>query len=372
MSQFGSKNSKTKGLHKPGPPFDGPSPGEFRPENEFTDEQLTRVGSQWMSIIDPQTVAPVLITPTGSLQVAEIIRLVGGNFENGALLPALWTAVEVNGGTALQIQGEVVLDTNAQVDASALVESSRRARFVTATYNISHQGVRIEPFDAGPNNVRRWGVYDPSGINGDNGIFFEVINNEIFVVRRRGGVDVAPDGERVSESNFNGGNTFVKDNNIHIYEIIYNAGSILFMQDRKLIHRMFALQTVGFNTTHLPIGHENTNINGGNVQAVLISRGSSIGRSGSENAEPDFFRIIAAGSGTIKDSPGRLHRVVVNGLGIGSANLTLFNSLTPAGPTIASIDLSKLFGTLTYETDFDQGLSFSINGNQLDLTLVFD
>lgn len=373
MSGMGSKNSKTKSLMDPGPPFGSPAPGDFLPAGEFSDIKLTRVGSQWMTLIDPQTVAPMLITPTGSLQVAEIIRLVGGNFENGPFLSHLWTVGEVNGGTALQVQGEAVHSTNAQVNARAFSESARRARFVTATYNVSHQGVRLDPFDAGPNNVRRWGCFDPGGTNGANGVFFEVINNEIFVVRRRGGADVAPDGERVAEVDFNGGNTYVKDNDIHIYEIIYNAGSILFMQDRKLIHRMFAFQTVGFNTTHLCIGHDNENINGGNAQASIISRGSSIGRSGSQNAEPDFFRITGTGTFQIKDSPGRLHRIVINSLGVGTAEMTIFNSLIGAGPDIAIIDLSELRGTVNYETDFDQALTAVVTGaGTIDLTVVFD
>ena len=330
--------------------------------------QLNRTGGIWSTIQDSQTASPLLIAPTGAAQVAELIRLVGGNFVSSQpLLSHIWDIVLANGGTNVTTDGELILSTNTTANGSVIIESVRSARFITATYNISHQGVAI-PSPDNTDVIRRWGAFNPAG-SSINGIFFENNSGNISVVRLKNDV-VA---ETVAESSFNGNNAFVKDGNVHIYEIIYNAGAINFMQDRKLIHRMSAASSAAFGTPHLKIGHKLENINGNIVNNELITRGSSISRIGSSSTIPEPFHITAAGTFFIKNSPGRLHRIIIGDRGVANSEITVFNSTTAADEVIAIIDSGDVAGSLDYAgLEFDIGLTILVDGANVDVTIVYD
>jgi hypothetical protein len=316
---------------------------------------------------DPQTGAPVLISPGGAMNTAEIVRLVGGNFIAGEpLLSHIWDENLINGGTTTTTDGELVLETNTTANGEVRVQSFRRARFITATFNLSHQAVATPDKD-NADVIRRWGVYNPDDAS-KNGIYFENSSGSINIVRIKNDV-VA---ETVALADFNGQDAFVFDDNVHIYEIIYNAGTMFFQQDRKLIHKMQSLDAAAFGTPHLRVGHLVQNINSNTTNNSMITRGSSISRIGAHTAVPDFFTITAVGTFTIKNTPGRLHKINIVDKGIGSSMITAYNSTTGAGEIITTIDSSDVTGSIPFDVEFDTGLTIVTTGGNTGLTVTYD
>jgi hypothetical protein len=205
-------------------------------------------------------------------------------------------------------------------------------------------------------------------------VFLENNSGVIRLVRIRAGAE-----EQVAlESEFNGndvpgtdGVKFVRDENVHIYEMVYNAGSVRLFQDLRLVHTMSYLLSVGYETTHLPIAMELVNINGNTTNNIMRSRGFSCSRIGSESAVPEPFSIILAGSDTIKNSPARLRSVIVTDPGSGSAFIEFFDSPTPGLNRIFGLSSStKIAIPLNFETS--NGLSYTATGTNFEILVIFD
>jgi hypothetical protein len=190
------------------------------------------------------------------------------------------------------------------------------------------------------------------------------------VVRYKGGVEV----ETTAEASFNNTTTnpFIKDDNVHVYEIMYNAGTIFFLQDRKLVHKMASLNSAAYGTPHLRCGHWIYNKNGNTVDNKMVSRGSSIGRLGSRDVAPNFTFIDDNGTYFIKNNPGTLHKIILTDLGTGAATITLYNSTTGSGEIITKLDTNDVIGTLDYDLEFDDGLTIVAAGGNVQFTVVFD
>jgi len=325
-------------------------------------------------ITDAQTGATTVISPSGTQETGELIRLIGGNFESGVLLDHIWTTALTGTGSAASVTGEAVLATGATANSSAMVQTVRRARFVTATFNKTHLAMQMPGFN-NADVIRKFGFYDPvTMIGSGDGVFLENDSGAIRLVRLRAGVEE----QVVLEAAFNGndvpgtdGVKFVRDGDVHIYEMVYNAGSVRLFQDLRLVHTMSYLTSVGYETTHLPIAMELVNINGNTVNNELKSRGFSCSRIGSEAAVPEPFNIIIAGSDTIKNSPARLRSVIVTNPGSGAATIEFFDSPTPGLNRIFGLSTSaKLVVPLNFETS--NGLSFTATGNNFEILIIFD
>lgn len=317
---------------------------------------------------DPETLGFGAISPSGALEIGELIRLVGGNFESGALQSNIWDIDEVNGGTATSVTGEAVLSTNTTADGAASIQSVRRARFITATFNKAHHAIQME----NPTNtdvIRRWGMYDPiNNFASGDGVFWENDSGTYTLKRRKAG-SIA---ETVSEGSFNGTTALVKDGNVHIYEIVYNAGSALFFQDRGLIHRMSFVDAVGYETVHLSLGAECINTNSNTTNNTLKTRGFACSRIGAPSSRPDFFRINTAISGVIKNSPGTLEKIIISNPGQGNPTMTLYNNSAASGEVIIIIDLTIANGGFVFELDFDTGLAFTTTGSGFEILVTFN
>ena len=326
------------------------------------------------TIVDEQTGSLIAVVPSGTLEVGELIRLTGGNFETGALLPNLWQTNFVNGGTGTVVDGELVVSTNTTADGASFIQSVNRARFITATFNRAHLAIQM-PGRLNTDVIRRWGAYDPVTplVSGD-GIFFENASGQIKVVRRRGGAEV----ETVLLEDFNGNKIpgtdiiFVEDGDVHVYEIVYNAGAILFFQDRRLVHRMSSLTSVAYDTVHLALGLEVQNINGNIINNTLKSRGFSISRVGTQTANPDKFLINASGTATLKNSPGTLRSIIILDTGVGGATLEIFDALDNTGTPLFVLDLTAELITLNFGFDFNIGLTYDASGASFEVMVIFD
>lgn len=329
---------------------------------------------------DYETRGRQMVAPSGAVVVGELIRLCGGNFEGGVLLPNLWRTAFTGTGTAPILGGELEAQTGVTANSRSAVQAFQRARFVTATYNIAHLAIQTPGWD-NPNVIRRWGMFDPvqpvaPGLSGD-GVYFENNSGQIFICRMKSGVVV----EQVPEANFNGeiikgdrDGAFIKDDNLKVYEIIYNAGSAFFFQNRKLIHRLTSLDSAAYETVHLGLGLEVKNINGNTTNNIISTRGFSCSRIGSGLGQPNRQLLITSGSGLLKNSPGRLRRIIITKTGTAGADIILYdnNAAGAGGTKIQEIDLTETLIELTFDFDFDLGLSYVATGNGFEVQVVFD
>ena len=159
---------------------------------------------------------------------------------------------------------------------------------------------------------------------------------------------------------------------MHIYELVYNAGSALFFQDRRLVHRMTFVDAVGYETVHLALAAEIMNKDGNTFENELKTRGFSCSRVGTESARPDKFLVTGSGSGTVKNSPGTFRRLIITDTGVGGASITFYDATVAGTNEIISVDLTATLIVLEMGFDFNFGLSFTASGASFELLIVFD
>jgi len=337
--------------------------------NDFRNILATRFGRSGVALFDSQTDSPLLITPSGQLNTGELVRLVGGNFVGGQpLLPHIWNQNFSGSGNNVTLDGELELNTGTTANGASRLSTFRRARFITATFNLAHLAVSTPGF-ANANVLRRWGVFDPiSDSLGNDGVFFENNSGAYSVVRVKNGQEE----DRVSELFFNAPNIFIKNNAVAVYEIYFNAGTIFFFQNRRLIHRMSSLDSAAYNSPHLRAGSIVENLNGNTVNNTLVSRGFATSRIGANSAIPEPFHITGSGIFIIKNTPAKLHRININDKGTGASQITVFNNFTNSGEIIANLDTADVIGSVPYDVELDIGLTVQGVGGSIDATIVFD
>lgn len=319
------------------------------------------------TIIDPQTGAESIVAPNGVLHIAALVRLVGDNFVEGRLLLARqWNLDTVGSGYQQVIDGELQLHTGTTANSEFAIETVRIARFITGTFNLSHQAIALPNVNA-TDVKREWGCYDPAaGTN--NGVLWCNEDGNWSVTRYKNGIAI----ETVSEGSFNGPNTLVKNDNIHIYECMYNAGKIFFLQDRKLIHTMGSPASAAYGTPHLKCGVKIANKNGNTTDNRIVSRGLSIGRLGGAEVIPSTAYFDAGGSYLVKNTPGRLIRIVIGDKGTAAASITLYDGIDNTGTIIAAVDTDEINNDLVYDVEFDNGLFIEISGTGVKMTVVYE
>jgi hypothetical protein len=318
------------------------------------------------SIHNPDTLSPALIAPNGTLNIGDLIRLVGDNFVSGrALLAHIWTESFTGSGSTSTADGELILSTGIVADSAAMVESFNTARFITATFNLTHQAIANIGWD-NVNVDRIWGAIDN---NLTDGVAFRNLGGAISVVRYKNSILV----EEVLEANFNGNESYIKSDDTKIYEIFYNAGTIFFEQNGNLIHKMQSLDAAAFGTPHLNIGHIVKNINGNTTNNEMTTRGSSISRIGSSSAVPRAFIIDSVGTFVIKNTPGKLHNILITDKGAGQATIEVYNNIVAAAPKLVSdIDTSNVQGNLNFNVEFDDALTVVVGGSGVAITITYD
>ena len=318
-------------------------------------------------LYDRETNSEAAISPSGALETAELIRLIGGNFESGTLPAITWATNVTGSGTAIAAIGELMIRTGTIADSTAEVQTVNRAEFTTATLNKAHLAFQMDNF-TNADVIREFGMFDPvTPIFSGDGVFFRNNSGAFSVVRRKGGAEV----EEVTSANFSNvaDNPFVADDLLHVYEIVYNAGSALFFRDRKLLHRMVEISEVAYETTHLTLGARCENINGNIVDNTLETRGFSCSRIGTSTAEPDSITISAASSGLLKNSPGKLVSIILNDTGVGGATLDLYDNVAIAGGPVVSLDLTDSITDLDYGRRLNTGLFFDASGAGFQLII---
>lgn len=321
---------------------------------------LNRMGHQRVDLFDEDTNIGALVLPSYSLATDSRVRIFGDSLVEGSLGAPSWDTTLVGSGV-VGGTGETTLSTGATANSSIVVRSRVVARYLTSS---THQlVVRVRVGDTGTaNNVRRWGAFDAN-----NGYFFELSGTTLSAVTRRGGVDTKTESTSWDRS-------FTLDTNYHNYSIVYFGLGVIFMVDgeRKLLLPDGGTATPRTNSLDFKISFENTNSSGLASNLVLAARSAAIVRFGPSLSRPRFSRINASGVTTLKAGPGALHRVVINQSGVVNSLITIYDNTTNSGTIIAAISPNTNQGSMEYNLDFSNGLTFDASLSPGDVTIVFD
>jgi hypothetical protein len=347
------------------------------PDGVFRNVRTTRFGAVDSSIVDADLGFPVIITPGGSMKVGDQTPLVGAPFGGSAISTNKWVIGIVGSGTQdATWPGEIRVNTGTTANSSVKINSINVARFIPAHYNTTHHAVTIPDGAAyAANNVRRWGAFDANDPN-CNGTWFELDSGTWYIVHCLNGVTT-----RTIQGSWNGAGASSFPTNsttANVYEIEYNAGSIIFRVNGNVIHRETLLTAPYANTIHFPAGFSNVNIGGSTTDVQINLRAAAIFTIGKGFSLPRAFFIAGSTAGTlIKTGPGRLERIIFarNGSAGGNGSISIYDDISAVGASqIGQIEVGG-DGTepITYDVTINNGLFVVITGTgTLSTTITFD
>jgi len=312
---------------------------------------------------DENTDRHVWVSPTSTLSVNQISRLVGTNFDGTTKDTNFWTETVANGGSVVQT-GEIKLQTNTAANGAATYKSNRDARFVVGAA-LSFMGIfKFNDTVTEPDNTRRCGAYDTT-----DGYYFELVNGVFSIGSRSNSVDTI-----VSSGSFNGnlGDTFVL-NPAAYYKLVieWAPNGAFYYINNKLLHK-----SVGGHLTRnlsLPITIENINTNNNATAVIFDCLGVVINRLGPLLTNPTSKYITTAGTYVCKVGGGILHRIVINDPTIGDT-LSLYDDPATAANPIGVVTLGAKATaplTLEYSVPFSNGLTIVAAGTW-DVTAVYE
>ena len=304
------------------------------------------------------------ITPSGEMRTADTYRLCGGIFSSHSTVVDhnFWISSMTGSASATALDSELVLYTGVSANSTGLVESVSLGRYIGAICNYMRAVVRI-PDGGTTNNIRLWGC------NGStSGIFFALSGTTMNIGYKKSGVETF-----IPIGSWNVNNTpFVVTQNRR-YEIYYLNSKFWFLVDGVLKHILQSTTTPLTNTVHFRTYLENRNINGATTDVVLNCPVITINRLGPANTSPKYLNISGAGTTTVKYSPGRFHRVTINGAGTSNSSITIYDSVSAGGTIFATIDTAKALApiALEYGVDFINGLTIVV-ANTVNATIVYE
>jgi hypothetical protein len=304
----------------------------------------------------------VKIAPVGALNTSKLSRLVGIPFAGTTIDSNFWQASAVSGASAVQVGGEMSLNTNAATTgACTYLQSFRFARYIPG----NNQYVRFQ-LDAGSTTgtgtIKRWGAWTSSAIGAYNapqdGCAFTVYNGVLALETFNNG-----SATRIDNGSFNGAyGTIVNapPAGTNLYEIMYTNTSVWFIYNGNYIHKVSATGAPWSSTLTLPVRIEVYNASATAFNTSIKTRSASIHRFGELAAAAMWVSITGNATGSIlKRSAGRLQRVI-NGINAGT--LTFYDGTTTASPIILSMDMQRTLGSTTFDLDFYNGLCYNSAG----------
>ena len=345
------------------------------PDSVYRNVKVTRAGDLTTSIADADLGFNATVTPGGGLKVAEQTHLAGEAFGSSALGATKWNIDLVGSGTQSATgSGELTLDTGTTANSAVEIDSVDVARFIPANYNTTHHAVEL-PDGASyvAFNSRKWGAFNATSAT-CNGAYFEIDGGTWFVGHCLDGVAT-----RVSQTNWNGAGVLVFPNNsvnTNVYEIEYNAGSIIYRVNGSVMHRVNLTATPYANNIHFPVGMSNTNSGGSTTDVSMKLRAAAIYTLGKGKGVDRPYYISGTTTGlAIKSSPGHLGKITIarNGAGGGDATISVYDALS-ATNQIGRIAIDQdITITVDYDLTFNVGLYLVISGaGTLGTTVTFD
>jgi hypothetical protein len=345
------------------------------PDAVYRNVKVTRAGDIQASIADADLGFNVIVTPGGGLKVAEQTHLAGEAFGSVALNTTKWNIDLVGSGTQSATgNGELTMDTGTTANSAVEIESVDVARFIPANFNTTHHAVEIpDGASYATNNSRKWGAFNATSAT-CNGAYFELDSGTWYVAHC-----LAGSATRVAKASWNGAGILdFPDNavNTNVYEIEYNAGSIIFRVNGSVMHRVNLTATPYANNINFPVGMSNTNSGGSTTDVSMKLRAGAIYTLGKgTGVDRPFYQSGTTAGVLIKSGPGHLGKVVVarNGAGGGDATVSLYDALS-ATTQIGRIALDTDVTTeIDYDLTFNVGLYVVITGNgTLGTTITFD
>ena len=315
-------------------------------------------------------------TPNGEKRTAEPVRLVGTGFDGTTVDTNFWTATvdaTAGPGSVTQASGALTLNSGTANSSFSTLRSFRRARYVAGTPMRYRSQTQLG--DTGiAGNVRRWGVgYGASMPTITNGAWFQLSGTTFSVVTM-----LATTPSTVTSFNGAYGTSFVLDTNVHTFEIYYNTNKVYFLIDGKLLHTVSASAASwsAFSTLYAYADNVNTT----NTVAKTISfRTLVVYRLGKLETATIYKNFSTAQTGTVlKQSSGRLHRIIIGTVGSTTTTVICYDGVTAVNP-IVSLSVDPTAGSyhaipqnIEVNTGFYDGLTLTTTGTGANITIIYE
>jgi hypothetical protein len=298
----------------------------------------------------------------GEFLTGSITRLCGAAFTGGATVNAgYWTPTVATGGTAVQANLVMSLNTTTTNASRALIQSANVSRCIVSNTNWFGKFVTAGT----TNNIRRVGMFDSN-----NGYFFELNGTSFRVVERKNGEDTA-----VTSFNGDYGTSYEIDTNGHFLRLEYGITTCRFFIDEVLLHTTYPLfDAPSVANLDLPCSAENINTGTAANICVLECYNLTAGRVGELYTAPKCKYLSAANTTTtLQVGAGVLHRVIVGGTG---GTVTFYDNTAGNGTILGVIDISG-YGlapvSLEYKCHYSTGLTVvTSTGTAPKLTVVYE
>lgn len=313
----------------------------------------------------------IRVTPVGHTIVEETTRLIGVLFSSSTDT-YFWTTANNGAASAAGVAtGFATITSGTANSGYGDIITNRRARFLFVQPNLYRAAVRLTA-NAVAANTRIWGAMDVTAGNPPTqnaGYYFKYNGDTstLSVCTMNATVENC-----VASGSFNGDYpSYTVDTNVHAYEIVYFLMGAWFSVDGKYLHKFSPTTAMLSSEMNLKSFAISQNGAGGTTSGSLELWSSSILRYGKENSVPRYFNITGAGTFTLKKSMGNLRDVIVNTKAGGAATLIIYDNTSAAGTIIGTADLNLPIGQLTYNTEFQTGLTV-VTSAACDITVVYE
>lgn len=309
---------------------------------------------------DQQAHRHVKVSPTYELYTVPRNRLVGKAFVGDVPDTNFWTETSSSGGYA-SFAGDLELNSGTSTSGSAQYQSVHKARFVAGMVN---EFVSVARFGQDPaaGYKAQMGAFDDT-----DGAFFVIDGTSFGVGTRYNGVD-----DIVWNGSFNGNLGPTIGGNFQIpnrYDMMYGGSAIEFYVGDDLIHTKYAIFGPDTFKVDFPITIQLENSGSTNDNSIHV-RGCGIFRVGELNTSPVYHQISGVEDGILlKYGAGNLHTVVNTD---NAGTMLIYDGIDATGKLIASMDLAKVVGNLTFNVDFGDGLFIVQTSAGSSTTIIYE
>jgi hypothetical protein len=327
-------------------------------EGVYRNARITTNRELGISIFDPETGSQTIVDLNGSLKVGTATNILGTAFGDASPSDNQWSTIGTGSGVRNDIPGAISLETGTTADSTVSFQSTTKARFVAANFNVLHIGCNINNI-AATDNVRTWGAYNPQDGTTD-GVWFRLDSGVMCVGYTKQNVETV-----IIQSNWNGASKekFVLDTKTRVYEVQYNAGAIKFFQNGNELHTVTSFDEVYAGLYNFKLALNNENINGNTANNSIQSRALAIYRIGEERGAT-ISRTFPTGVTVIKAGAGFVESVTLarSGGGSSGSSISIYDNTAASGTELGNIKISKdeTF-TLNINSTFTNGLTIDVS-----------